>query len=87
LSWLASAVGSIAIPTVDDPPGFFDLENQFQNDRRATADVQLFEDVVNVILDGRRADVKIVRDLLVGETLADEQRNLLLTPRQRRRLN
>src|SRR5690349_8284992 len=51
----------------------------------ATRHLELFQNVVDVVLDGRQLDAEHVRDLLVRHALLEKRQNLLLTSGQRAR--
>lgn len=50
---------------------------------RAPLQLQLVENVVDVMLDGRQADHKFARDFLVREAASDQLQDVTLAPGQR----
>jgi len=52
----------------------------YEYDRlHAVAEAELLEDVRDVCLDGRLADVELLPDLCVGQAIGDEPEDVLLT--------
>ena len=84
-SCLKSRMQGPLFPPDREPPPHPRLTAHLLHNLRTPRKPELLENIVNVVLDRRHAQTQLGADLLIGQPVADQRRDLALAPRQRQR--